>query len=148
VIKVNTNGFGGKRLSKQAVVHTDDQKKPRQTLVISGQVEAFAVIRPKRVVLRGMTGTPIKGFVTVVPKDKYPFKIVSVEVKNGKNIRYNLSEVQQQGKKGYLLVIENLQSEKGRFFDKISLKTNSSIKPEISIAVYGDIRDTPDKDRK
>lgn len=111
--------------------------------MISGQVEAFADIRPKRIVLRGMAGTPIKGYATVVPKDKYPFKIISTKAKNGKNIRYHIDEIQKQGKKGYLLTVENLQQEKGRFFDKISLRTDSSILSEISINVYGEIRDTP-----
>jgi hypothetical protein len=44
-----------------------------------------------------------------------------------------------KGKKGYLLTVENIKQETGRYFDTIILKTDSEIQPEISISVYGNI---------
>jgi hypothetical protein len=40
---------------------------------------------------------------------------------------------------GYILIVENLKKEKGRYYDMISLKTDSKIKPLIKINVYGHI---------
>jgi len=141
-IKVDTNGYGGSRLNKNAVVHTDDPAKPRLTLILSGQVGEFATVIPKRVVLRGIAGQPIQGRVTIVPKEKYPFKITAAMARYGTKIQFKYEEIQPSNPKGYLLTIENLQTHKGRYADTIILKTDSSIRPEITIQVFVDIADT------
>ncbi|MBT8369423.1 MAG: DUF1573 domain-containing protein, partial [Deltaproteobacteria bacterium] len=43
-IKVDTKGYGGRKMSKTAVVYTNDKTRPQQNLVISGQVEKFVTI--------------------------------------------------------------------------------------------------------
>jgi len=138
---VDTNGYGGSRLRKNAVVHTDDPAKPRITLAISGPVGAFATIIPKRVVLRGIAGQPIKGVVTIIPKERYPFKITAAMARYGNKIHFKYEDIQNSNSKGYLLTVENLQKHKGRYADTIILKTDSSIRPEIPIQIYGDIVD-------
>ena len=138
---MDTNGFGGARLNKNAVVYTDDPAKPRLTLIISGPVGEFATIIPKRVVLRGIAGQPIKGRVTIVPKEKYPFKITAVMARYGNKIHFKYEEIQNSDPKGYLLTVENLLTLKGRYADTIILKTDSRIRPEIAIQVFGDITD-------
>jgi hypothetical protein len=138
---VDTNGFGGSRLNKNAVVYTDDPAKPRLTLIISGPVGAFATIVPKRVVLRGNAGQPIKGMVTIVPKEKYPFKITAAMARYGNKIHFKYEEIQNSYPKGYMLTVENLLTHKGRYADTIILKTDSRIRPEITIQVIGNIAD-------
>ncbi len=139
---MDTNGFGGSRLNKNAVVYTDDPAKPRQTLIISGPVGEFATMIPKRVVLRGIAGQPIKGMVTIVPKEKYPFKITAAMARYGNKIQFKYEEIQHSDPKGYVLTIENMQTHRGRYADTIILKTDSSIRPEITIQVFVDIADT------
>jgi hypothetical protein len=39
------------------------------------------------------------------------------------------------------LTVENTKNKKGRFFDIIYLKTNSKIRPEIKISLYGNIKE-------
>jgi hypothetical protein len=39
----------------------------------------------------------------------------------------------------YILTIENIKKEKGKYHDVIHLKTNNKIHPEIKIRVYGNI---------
>lgn len=138
---MDTNGFGGSRLNKNAVVYTDDPAKPRQTLVVSGLVGEIATIIPKRVVLRGIAGKPIKGMVTIVPKEKYQFKITAAMARYGNKIQFKYEEIQNSDPKGYLLTIENLLTHKGRYADTVILKTDSPIRPEITIQVFGDIAD-------
>ncbi len=113
-------------------------------LTISGNVDKFVTIRPKRVKLRGIAGDEIKSKVTITPRKKYPFKIVKVSAKDGKDIRFELSE--EKGEKGpvYALLIENKRSQKGRYFDMITLETDSNIQPKLSIRVYGDLRQRAD----
>ncbi|MEW6671654.1 MAG: hypothetical protein AB1427_08115 [Thermodesulfobacteriota bacterium] len=138
---MDTDGYGGSRLRKTAVVHTDDPANPRLTLIISGPVAEFASISPKRVVLRGTAGQPLKGEVTIMPKEKYPFKITAATARFGSKIRVKYEEIQNSDPRGYVLTVENLQTERGRYADTIMLKTDSRIRPEISIQVFGDIAD-------
>lgn len=138
---MDTNGFGGSRLNKNAVVYTDDPAKPRQTLIISGPVGEFAAMIPKRVVLRGIAGEPIKGMVTLMPKEKYPFKITAAMARYGSKIQFKYEEIQHSEPRGYVLTVENLQSHRGRYADTIILKTDSPIRPEITVQVFGDIAD-------
>lgn len=55
------------------------------------------------------------------------------------NIRFTLEEAKPPRGTGYILTVENLKKEKGRYYDLISLKTDSKIKPLIKINVYGQI---------
>lgn len=130
-------------MSKHAVVHSDDPDKPRLTLIMSGPVIEFATVIPKRIVLRGVAGQPVRGAVTIIPKANYPFTIIGATARYGKKIQFKYEEIQKSDPKGYLLTVDNLQAHKGRFFDVILLKTDSRIRPEISIQVVGDILEAP-----
>jgi len=110
---------------------------------ISGEIRTpeIASIRPKYVILTGSAGEPIKRLVKVIPDDKYPFSITEVKPRDGKNIKCDLKEVEESGKKIYVLTVENLKKEKGRYSDMINLKTDRKDHPEIQISVSGRIRD-------
>ena len=109
-------------------------------LAISGQVEKFVTIRPKHVNLRGYTGDSIKALVTVIPEKKYPFKILKVSAKDGKNIKFELDEVASSANGVYQLRVENLKPDSGRYYDTIFLETDSKIRPKLSVRVYGNLR--------
>ena len=127
-------------MRKTAGVYTNDKKRPRQDLVIAGPVENFATIRPKHVSLRGYAGDSIKSKVTIIPEKKYPFKILDVRAQNGKNISFQLAEVKKSGGPGYELEVENAKLDTGRYYDTIILKTDSDVRPELSVRVYGYLR--------
>ena len=128
-------------MKKTAAVFTNDQSLPQQDLVISGQVEKFVTIRPKHLSLRGYAGDPIKGVVTIIPEKKYPFKILDAQAKDGKNINIQLNEVKKSGGQAYELKVENLSQKTGRYFDTVILKTDSKVRPELNVVVYGYLRD-------
>ena len=127
-------------MKKTAGVHTNDINHPRQNLVISGPVEKFATIRPQHVSLRGFAGDPIKGQVSIIPEKKYPFKIIEARSKDGKNIHFQLDEVKNSKGQAYKLKVENLREKTGRYYDTIILKTDSKIRPELNVRVYGYLR--------
>jgi hypothetical protein len=128
-------------LRKAATVYTNDPKQPQITLQISGKVDNFVNIRPAYVRLTGAVGQQITEEVTIIPEEKYPFKILNAEAATGTNIRYELTERPPAQGKGYTLLVENLKKEKGRYHDVIRLKTDSRIQPEISIRIFGYIHD-------
>jgi len=78
----------------------------------------------------------------MIPEKKYPFKILGVKAQKGKDINYKIEKIITPSKVlEYLLTVTNLKNEKGRFFDIIYLETDSKIRPEIKISVYGNITD-------
>lgn len=134
-IKGNTSGSGGRKFSKTITVSTNDPKNRNLILRISGQVEKFVRIEPGTVRLKGAAGEKIQTSVAIIPEEKYPFKIVETSAKEGKNIRFTVKKEEDR----YVLAVENLMESKGRYFDEIRLKTDSSATPEISIRVYGNV---------
>ena len=118
---------------------TTDPKKPVTQLTISGPVKNFATITPNNIRLYGKVGEPVKETVRIVPEESYPFKILETKAQIGRDIRYQLTSEKQTPGGTYLLTVENLKQETGRYYDTIFLMTDSRVKPKISIQVYGKI---------
>lgn len=93
-------------------------------------------------------GKKIQRTVTITLEEKYPFNILGVSARDGKNINFRLENVKGSRERGYRLTVVNLKEEKGRYFDTISLKTDSEIQPLIHIRVYGNILDEGGKENK
>jgi hypothetical protein len=126
-------------LSKAASVYTNDIRKPITSLVITGMVDKFYTLSPNLVKLEGVVGKEIKRSITINASEKYPFKIIDARAKVGKNIHYELTELKKFDGKKYLLHVENLKKQTGRYHDIISLKTDRPLLPEIIIRVQGNI---------
>ncbi len=127
-------------MRKTAGVYTDDKKHPQQDLIISGQVEKFVTIRPQHANMRGTVGDSVKSTVTIIPEKKYPFKILNLRAKDGKYIKYQLEETKESNTFAYKLNIENLKTDAGRYYDSIILETDSKVRPQLSVRVYGYLR--------
>jgi len=128
-------------MAKKAMVYTNDKKRSALVLTVTGKVDKFADISTTRVTLRGYAGRKISESVRIIPVEKYPFKILETKAKNGKYIRFELTELKDSKRPGYVLTIENIRKGKGRYFDYIALKTDSKIKPELRIGVFGYIKE-------
>ena len=133
---MNTKGYGGSQLSKTIGVYTNDVKQPLVNLVVTGMVEKFATITPTRLIMRGLVNASVKGRVKIIPEKKYPFKILGIKAKNGKAIQFDLTDYREGAQEGFLLTVTNLRKEKGRYFDILTMETDSEIKPEITIGVH------------
>ena len=124
-------------MKKNVAVNTDDPQQPTVNLTITGKVKPFAIITPRYARLTGPAGQTIKVDVTITPKEQYPFKIVDVQAKHGNYIKYSLDENKGNRSKGWVLHLENVKADKGRYADTITIKTDSRLKPTIKIGVYG-----------
>jgi hypothetical protein len=120
-------------------VQTNDEKSKKVTLVVSGEVERFVSIVPRRVNLYGKIGTEIKKSVKIIPEKKYPFKIIGLRAGKGDFIEYSLEESKKSSITFYILEVKNKKTTKGGYYDSIYLKTDSEIQPEIRIGIYGNI---------
>lgn len=130
------------------MVKTNSVKHSALYLTITGKVEQFVDIVPKRVVLRGFSGDSIHATVKIIPKDKYPFTIKKVRSIHPKNIAFTLEKTKSSEKMEYALTVKNLKKTKGRYVDTIKLKTDSKIRPEIKIHVIGNILDRPKNEKQ
>jgi hypothetical protein len=138
-IKVNTNGYGGRSLNKHINVFTNDPANGQITLNVTGKVLNFARLEPTYARLVGKAGTDIKKKITITRQKAYPFKVVGVKSSNGKEIEVGLKEFKQAGSDGYILTIQNKKATAGRYADRVILTTDSTVKPTITIPVYGQI---------
>jgi len=121
------------------LVHTSDEKADVIQLKIRGKVNQFATITPARVRMTGAMNQNITSRVVIIPDPSYPFKIVEVKPEKVGNIRVEVKETGQEGARQFELSIFNLKNEKARYFDTVVVKTDSEIRPELKISVYGNI---------
>jgi hypothetical protein len=107
---------------------------------ITGAVERFATVEPERVVLRGRPGEKLKASVKIFPEAGHPFSILQAKAKYGRFISISLEDLRDSGKEGFLLTVVNLKKDPGRYFDVVSLETDSAIRPELQVNVSGFIK--------
>lgn len=133
-IRADTGGYADKRFVKTVKVRTNDPAAQELRLNISGNVEGFAHIKPRRVLLRGKAGNTVQAKVSITPVAKYPFTI-------GKVYSDNLDEkaafTLERKDAGYLLIVNNLVEAPEKYRGRIHLETDSEAQPEIIIYVYG-----------
>lgn len=140
-LNVKTDGEAGKKISQKATVYTDDPGNASFELIITGQVISAADVNPKVARLVGQAGNPIQIDIVITPPAINKFDITNVSVKEGKHIRFEMEKNNAPDPQQYILHISNTKKEPGRYFDKITLKTTSEISPEITIRVFGIIRE-------
>ena len=135
-------------MQKSATVVTNDPETTEFQLTMQGVVESFATITPAFLRLYGNVGQKISGNVAIWLSEKYPFNILEAKAQNGQYIRLNLEKDMKGNQPGYTLTVENLMVQEGRYFDTIQLKTDSNIKPYLTVKVYGNIFEPPDERNK
>ncbi|GAB6144307.1 hypothetical protein [Desulfocicer niacini] len=101
-------------------------------------MEKTVEIEPNVVRLMGKAQAELKAVVKVVPMEKYPFTIKDIFVKNEKNLEVVLT-APGQDKLAWEITVTNKKNRPGRYFDMITLVTDSALQPEIRINVFGNI---------
>ena len=131
-------------LKKKITVLTNDKMNPKIYLTISGNVEKFVTIMPKRISLVGVEGQELQTIVKIIPEEKYPFKILDILAVEKSNISYQLKEINTSDRTEYAIEIKNLKKDKGYYNEVIELVTDSKIKPKIKLNINGLIREKPE----
>jgi hypothetical protein len=135
-LRVSTEGYGGRKITKSATVQTNDPNQKGLKLRMTGNVARFADIDPKRIELVGSPGETVRTIVKIVPSEAYPFHIIG-EPETGKNT-YRCTLEEKNGI--YILTAENIATKNAVYFDTVVLKTDHPAKPEIEIRVVGRIK--------
>lgn len=135
-----TQGYGGQDLAKVVTIESNDPQRPETALKVSGKVENFASIKPDRVQLNGTAGSQVSSSVVVTPRPEYPFKVTSVQLQRGGDVRISIEpKAGQPGKPEYVVTLDNLRKEPGRYYDNLLIRTDSKVSSELRVAIYGNI---------
>jgi hypothetical protein len=118
-------------------VHTDQDGK---TLVLkmSGNVEKIAMVNPEVVHFVGAPEDALETTIRIVPSAKYDFSLKDQTLAGMKNIAAVLRP-SDSGKKSWQLVVTNTRKTVGRYYEVITLKTDSPFQPELKIRVFGNL---------
>jgi hypothetical protein len=84
-------------------------------------------------------GDPVSVTVRIVPRPEHLFKIKSIRAMRGEHIRFALKPLVDRGKTFYELTISSTRQEPGRIVDAVSLETDSPVRPQIQVQVFGEI---------
>jgi hypothetical protein len=141
VIEVKNLVAAQKRYTDVIEIETDSEVNPKLYVRVTGVIEprSIAVIKPKAIWLQGKVGRSLQQTVKIIPKDKYPFKIIAITAQDGKEIRHSWKQVEENDKSYYLLVVENQRNAVGRYRDILTIKTDNEVQPELKIRVTGNI---------
>ena len=139
-VLLSTHGGGGKTLEKTITITTNDPKNTVIPLTIKARVLKPYTLNPKSVKLKGRLGKTIKDTLDLAPTEDNPFTIQEITTRRGHNIRFDLEEIWKKDRLQYRLTIENTSKTPGIYFDTLYVKTDSEIKPIISITVMGKIK--------
>ena len=134
----DSKGSDGK-VNHKVRVETNDPEQGSFDLSVQGHVDPVLRIEPKRITLEGNAGENIESELIITSDPRHHFKITSVTSKKG-NASCSFKELEDPESSKYLLTVKNLIKEKGDYRDYIYLKTDSDVRPGISIMVKGDIR--------
>ncbi len=140
-IEFDSMGSGGMTVNHKIRVETNDPGKGKFDLAVTGHVDPIAIITPERAILAGAVGEEIKTELTITSDARNPFTIISAEPKAGADISCSLKEIDGSKPIKYLLTVKNIRKEKGKYRDYITLKTDSDLRPVITIKVQGDIQE-------
>ena len=124
-------------LTKQIQVHTNQTGSPL-ILNVSANVEKIAMVTPEVVHFVGDPGTTIATTVHILPSDKYGFSLKDQVIPAMKNIQAVL-KLSDTPEKAWDLTVTNTRKTTGRYYEVITLVTDSKAQPEIKIRVFGNL---------
>ncbi len=134
-LRLDTTGYGGRRIVKAADVLTSDPAEPSLKLRLAGEVQRLALIQPRVLHLRGEAGQRLRGEILVQPEEAHPFRILEARAGGGM-IRVATLAEERDGRPAFRLQVENLRTEAGSYNDTIRLKTDHPRKPELDLRVF------------
>jgi len=125
---------------KTVLVRTDDPDAQTFRLHVKGFVQNLFDVSEQAVHLDGKVGEKIVEVVTVKPVEKFGFRILSGTVKKGENLDVDFLKDDPVAS-AWKISIRNKARQAGRYYDVITLKTDSDLKPELKIRVFGNIQE-------
>ncbi len=137
-LQIDTKNKKG-RLNQSAIIFSNDPRKPKTTISISGIIiRQYISVEPSAGLLfKGYTGDKISEKVTISSLEKKPFKITDITSTIEDKIKYTLKTLEKG--KVYGLEVKTRSGMTESFHGEMMLKTNSKKIPAFSIIVIGEV---------
>ncbi|MFH2067298.1 MAG: hypothetical protein ABIK15_19010 [Pseudomonadota bacterium] len=100
-----------------------------------------AFIEPKAARLIGKVNEEIRVDIKITPPQANIFDITGISVADGTNMRFQLEKRDASASRYFVLHVFNTKPDAGRYVDRITLATTSPTSPELTVRVFGIIRD-------
>lgn len=138
---MDTSQYGGRTITKNITLVTNDPVHRNNVITLAGSVEAFALMSPRFVRLSAPVGDPVVETLTITGNPKYPFHITGTRQVpvNADKFKHKIELVAEKPVPVYRLKVTNLQKHNGTYYGSIYLTTDSPIKKEIPVSVQGNI---------
>ena len=104
-----------------------------------------ARLTPRTARLIGPAGAPLSAEISIIPSPGNPFSIIGAKAEKGENIAFHLGKNDADPPRA-ILQVSNTKKDPGRYSDNIMLTTTSAISPEITVRVFGIIREPARKE--
>ena len=137
VVRADTDGYGGAQFHQKITVHTDHPIFQKLVLEMVGQVEKFADVTPRSLMMKGSVKDDIVGQVRIVPAPAFDFKIQDAETIDLDN---SVDVSIDKDREGFLVTVKSIQKKPGVYVGKILLKTDSKERQEIEIPLLMGLR--------
>ncbi len=137
VVRADTDGYGGAKFHQIITVHTDHPIFEKLVLEMVGQVEKFADVSPRSLMMKGSVNDDLVGQVRIVPAPAFDFKIQDAETVDLDN---SVDVSIDKDREGFLVTVKSIQKKPGVYVGKILLKTDSKEKQEIEIPLLMGLR--------
>ena len=139
-IGVKTAGYGGRELSKNILVKTDDPENKKFYLKITGTIKEIVKISPSTVNLIGAPGQTLSEVVTIEPIQMDELKILGMKLRYNKQIKAELIKP-GQGEKKWQVRVSCYSDHSADIYDFITLTTDNPNKSHLRIRVYAIFED-------
>jgi len=124
---------------QSAIIFSNDPEQPKVTVSIGGTIKPFISVEPApRVMFSGYYGDSLEQVLRIATNTDEPLNITGVSSNIDDKIEYTLKNEKKD--KEYTLGIKTRGGIKDTFRGRIALKTTSKKKPEVSIAVLGNLK--------
>jgi len=136
-LELKTKGYQGK-VHKTATVKTNDPKRSRVIIGLTGTVWVPIAVNPRYGHLAGVVGDAVEKMISLEAKKKEPLKLELATVSIPDKIDVELKE-EEKGRT-YQVLVKNKVKGIASYNGEITFKTNYPEKPELKIRVRGSIR--------
>jgi hypothetical protein len=127
------------RFSKSASVFTNDPKKEKVKVVLSGKIIPFILLEPdNRIRLHGFLDEEIKGKVTITANLEQPLIINEIKSKLKDKITYKLKTLEKNRK--YELEVISVSDVPARYSKAIEIHTNYKKKPIVQVFINCNVK--------
>jgi len=136
MIKLDTEGYGGQTVTQEILISTNDPINKEVHLTLTGKVDLFVLMNPKKINLTGSVASHVEETVMIQPlKGDFTIKSISLN-----RLKDKISVTYQKSAANYILKATNIYKKSGRYWGRMTIIVDHPLIQSFSITVQGNIQ--------